>query len=72
MTALAPHLEKFFREHLPRERGCSNHTCEAYAYTFRLLLSFAASRYDTTPSSPYKTLGSCQYPLHLKQCDRAR
>ncbi len=51
MTALAPHLEKFFREHLPRERGCSNHTCEAYAYTFRLLPSFAASRYDTTPSS---------------------
>jgi hypothetical protein len=37
MTALADHLGKFLREHLPLERGASLHTCEAYAYAFQLL-----------------------------------
>jgi len=50
MTALAPHLTTFLREHLPRERRASPHTCEAYAYSFQLLLCFAASRLRTTPS----------------------
>jgi site-specific recombinase XerD len=51
MTALAPHLTAFFREHLPRARACSRHTCDAYAYTFQLLLCFAAERCRTSPSS---------------------
>ena len=51
MTALAPHLSTFFRDHLPRERGLSRHTCEAYAYAFQLLLCFAAKRLNTSPSS---------------------
>ncbi len=50
MTPLAPHLETFFREYLPRERACSNHTCEAYAHAFQLLVCFAADRYRTSPS----------------------
>lgn len=50
MTALAPHLATFLREHLPRERRASRHTCEAYAYSFQLLLCFAAARLGTTPS----------------------
>ncbi|CAK11568.1 tyrosine-type recombinase/integrase [Rhizobium johnstonii] len=50
MTALAPHLTTFLREHLPQERRASPHTCEAYAYSFQLLLCFAASRLKTTPS----------------------
>ena len=50
MTALAPHLSTFLREHLPKERRASQHTCEAYAQSFQLLLSFAASRLETTPS----------------------
>ena len=50
MTALAPHLSTFLREHLPKERRASQHTCEAYAQSFQLLLSFAASRLKTTPS----------------------
>jgi hypothetical protein len=33
MTALAPHLAAFLREHLPRERQASPHTCETYAYS---------------------------------------
>lgn len=51
MTALAPHLTAFLREHLPHERQASPHTCAAYAYSFQLLLSFAAARLRTTPSS---------------------
>jgi integrase/recombinase XerD len=37
MTALAPHLSSFLREHLPKERRASLHTCEAYAQSFQLL-----------------------------------
>jgi integrase/recombinase XerD len=50
MTALAPHLSDFLREHLPKERGASQHTCEAYAQSFQLLLGFAASRLKIKPS----------------------
>lgn len=50
MTALAPHLTAFLREHLPHERRASPHTCAAYAYSFQLLLCFAAARLRTTPS----------------------
>ena len=50
MTALAPHLSTFLREHLPKERRASQHTCEAYAHSFQLLLGFAANRLKTTPS----------------------
>ena len=44
MTSLAPHLSGFLREHLPKERRASQHTCEAYAQSFQLLLGFAANR----------------------------
>ena len=44
MTVLAPHLTTFLQEHLPYERRASQHTCEAYADSFRLLLCFAAAR----------------------------
>jgi integrase/recombinase XerD len=50
MTALAPHLSNFLREHLPKERSASQHTCEAYAHTFQLLLGFAASQFKLKPS----------------------
>jgi integrase/recombinase XerD len=50
MTALAPPLAAFLREHLPRERRASPHTCEAYAYSFQLLVTFAARRLGTQPS----------------------
>jgi len=50
MTALAPHLVSFIRDYLPRERGCSEHTCAAYAYTFQLLLRFAAETFHVSPS----------------------
>lgn len=50
MTALAPHLASFLREHLPKERRASQHTCEAYAQCFQLLLSFAADRLKIKPA----------------------
>lgn len=50
MTALAPPLAAFLREHLPRERRASPHTCEAYAYSFQLLVTFAARCLETLPS----------------------
>lgn len=50
MTALAPYLSSFLREHLPKERRASPHTCEAYAQTFQLLVCFAADRLKVRPS----------------------
>ena len=50
MTMLAAPLSTFLREHLPRERQASPHTCEAYAYAFQLLVRFAASRLKIRPS----------------------
>jgi site-specific recombinase XerD len=51
MTPLPPHLTAFLTERLPRERRASVHTCDAYAYAFQLLLSFAAKRLRTQPSA---------------------
>ena len=50
MTALAPHISSFLREHLPNERRASQHTSEAYAQSFQLLLGFAAGRLKCKPS----------------------
>ena len=44
MTALAPHLSIYLREHLPRERAVSPHTVKTYANCFVLLVEFAADR----------------------------
>lgn len=50
MTPIAPLITAFLREHMPRQRGYSAHSCEAYATCFRLLLTFAADRLKTRPS----------------------
>lgn len=50
MTALAPPLSLFLGEHLPRDQGASPHTCDAYAYSFQLLVTFAARRLHKRPS----------------------
>src|SRR5260370_1268665 len=42
MTLLAPLITGFLRNYMPRQRGYSSHSCEAYAYSFRLLFAFAA------------------------------
>lgn len=50
MSDLATHLSGFLREHLPTERNASQHTCESYAYSFQLLVGFAADKYRCKPS----------------------
>lgn len=67
MTLLAPHLATFLRERLPRERHASPHTCEAYAFAFQLLLSFAATQLRTQPSA--LTLEQLDVPLVLAFLD---
>ena len=50
MTPIAPHIATFLRERLPRQRGASEHTCEAYAYAFKLLFEYASGRFKVPPS----------------------
>ena len=50
MTTLAKYSSKFVAEHLPRDRGVSEHTVEAYAAGLAAMFSFVASRLNTTPS----------------------
>lgn len=38
MTALAPYLSAYLREHLPRDRAVSPHTVKTYANCFVLLV----------------------------------
>jgi hypothetical protein len=47
MTPIAPLITNFMREHMPQQRGYSPHSCETYAYSFRLLLAFVARRLHT-------------------------
>jgi site-specific recombinase XerD len=49
MTALAPYLAAFLRDHLPNERKASLHTCATYAYGFQLPVCFAAGRLSVKP-----------------------
>ena len=51
MTALAPYLTAFLREHLPRERNASPHTVATYAHCFALLVRFASRQLDRRPSN---------------------
>jgi site-specific recombinase XerD len=50
MTPIAPLITAFLREYMPTERGYSLHTCETYAYAFRLLFVFAGERLGQRPS----------------------
>jgi len=50
MTPLAPHITAFLRVRLPLERGASVHTCDTYAYGFKLFFEFASVRRGVPPS----------------------
>lgn len=50
MTPVAPHITAFLRQRLPVERRASDHTCDTYAYAFRLLFEFAGRRLGIAPS----------------------
>jgi len=36
--------QRALRDYVPRQRGYSSHSCEAYAYSFRLLFTFVAKQ----------------------------
>jgi len=71
MSAIAPDIEAFLREHLTRQRDVSPHTCDSYAHSFQLLFTFAARTLKVTPSQ--LTLEQLDTPLisafleHLEQ-----
>jgi len=50
MTPIALHISAFLREWLPRQCGASPHTCDAYAYAFKLLFEYAGTRFKVPPS----------------------
>lgn len=50
MTAIAPHVTAFFQERLTMERRASIHTCDSYAYAFKLLLGYTSERLKVAPS----------------------
>jgi integrase/recombinase XerD len=50
VTPVAPHITAFLRQRLPVERRASDHTCDTYAYAFRLLFEFAGRRLGIAPS----------------------
>ena len=50
MKPIAPLITQFLREYLPNDRGCSPHTCETYAFAYRLLFSYASTRLRKKPS----------------------
>lgn len=50
MTPIAPHIEAFLRDYLPRQRGASQHTCDSYADGFKLLFEFASQTLKRRPS----------------------
>ena len=60
MTPIAPHITAFLRHRLPVERAASPHTCDTYAYAFRLLFEFASRARGVPPSA-----------LHLEHLDAA-
>lgn len=58
MTLIAPHITAFLQDRLPVERCASDHTCESYAYAFKLLFEYASDCLKVPPSA-----------LHLEQID---
>jgi site-specific recombinase XerD len=80
MISLSPHLSVYLHEYLPLERQASRHTCDAYAYTFLLLICFAAEKLKIQPSALF--LEQLDAPLILaflnhiesdrKNCARTR
>jgi integrase/recombinase XerD len=58
MIPIAPHITAFLQQRLPVERRASEHTCDSYAYAFKLLFEYASGCLKVRPSD-----------LHLEQID---
>jgi integrase/recombinase XerD len=51
MTPIAPHITAFLQQRLPVERQASDHTCDSYAYAFKLLFEYASECLKVPPSA---------------------
>jgi site-specific recombinase XerD len=51
MTPIAPHITAFLQQRLGLERRASPHTCDSYAYAFKLLFEFASEHLKIVPSA---------------------
>jgi integrase/recombinase XerD len=51
MIPIAPHITAFLQQRLPLERGLSVHTCDSYAFAFKLLFEYASERLKIPPSN---------------------
>jgi site-specific recombinase XerD len=51
MIPIAPHITAFLQQRLSLERRASPHTCDSYAYAFKLLFEFASERLKIVPSA---------------------
>ena len=50
MTPIAPLITHFLRVYLPKDRGCSDYTCDSYAHAFKLLFTYASEQLGKRPS----------------------
>jgi len=51
MTALAPLVTAFFRQHLAVEKGVSKNTLASYSYAFKFLCGYVSGRLGKPPSA---------------------
>ena len=73
MSPLGKYLSEFLHEYLPQVRQASIHTSDAYAYTFQLLVKFAAQQLSTRPSSIFlEQLDAPFVLLFLKDIEEKR
>jgi len=61
MTPIAPHITAFFTGTAAPPAGRQRHTCESYAYTFQLLLTFCGPTSSTSGLPPFASSTS----MHL-------
>ncbi len=50
MNNLPQYLSQFLNDYLPQQKKSSIHTSESYAYTFQMLIRYAAQRHSLAPS----------------------
>jgi site-specific recombinase XerD len=73
MTPIAPHITTFLQQRLPIERHASEHTCDSYAYAFKLLFEYASDRLKVAPSALHlEQLGAPLIVAFLNQLETAR
>ena len=68
MTPIAPHINAFLQQRLPIERRASEHTCESYAYAFKLLFEYASARVRVDVSGGVETIEIGRFENRATKC----